>query len=122
MGKRTHTTTTALRPAQMGYRRFNTRHQDTTRTHWFTWRHVRCKVLETSQFGRLGTLLQLEVIASRDTPVPITRTGYLAHGIDSEELSLDREAAKRAYKKSEARWRQPDLLELLESIDRDRDA
>ena len=107
-------TTTALRPAQLGHRRFEARIADRTRTYWFTWRHIRCKVMETPNWGPHGwVLLRLEVVAARDTPVPITATGYLGHGIDGEELALaggaaafftawfDREATKRSYKQTE---------------------
>ena len=116
--------TTALRPAERGQANFAARIAERTRTHWFTWRHVRFKLLETSQWGGDAfTLLQLEAVASRDTATPLTTTGYLAHGVDSEALSLaggavayitawlDRDAATRAYKDREFHWRQGDLFD-----------
>ncbi len=119
-------TTTALRPAQLGHHRFEARHADRTRSYWFTWRHIRCKLSETTNWGPHGwVLLRMEVFAARDTPVPITSTGYLAHGVDGEELALagdavafmtawlDREAAKKSYQKSECASRQGDLIDLL---------
>jgi hypothetical protein len=127
-------TTTALRPAQLGHRRFEARNADRTRTTWFTWRHLRCKILETPNWGANDwTFLRLEIIAPRDTPCPITTTGYLAHGVDAAELAaaggtvsfltawLDREAAKKPYQKAEFRWRQGDLLDQL-TLEEDREA
>ena len=122
MNKRA-STTTALRPAQCGLASFNAHRADRTTTHWFTWRHLRCKVQETSHYGRHGwTLLQLDVIASRDTPCPLTNTGYLAYGVDANDLEnaggavpfliewMDRKAATKAYQQTEFRWRQGDLF------------
>lgn len=119
-------TTTALRPAQRGLAGFNAHRRDRTTIHWFTWRHLRCKLHETAHYGITGwTLLQLEVIAARDTPCPLTSTGYLAHGIDATELTeaggaiafvtawLDREAEAKRYQRSEFNWRQGDLLDQL---------
>jgi hypothetical protein len=115
---------TSLRPAQRGHSDFNKHRQDRTTAHWFTWHHLRCKVSETRHYIRHGwTMLQLEVVASRDTPCPITTTGYLAHFLDEDELVraggaiaffrdwMDREAQSKAYKAVEFRWRQGDLFD-----------
>lgn len=117
-------TSTMLRPAARGLDRFNRHRQHRTCIHWFTWRHLRCKLSETSHYLRHGwTMLQLEVVANRSTPCPLTRTGYLAHFIDEDELGnaggavpfmvawLDREADSKAYKAAEFRWRQGDLFD-----------
>lgn len=130
-------TTTALRPAERGitqYKHLNDRLKARTVTHWFTWRHIRCKVCVTPDYIQKGwTMLQLEIIAARDTPCPISTTGYLAYGIDADELDaaggtvafmtgwLNREAAKKAYQKAEFRWRQGDLLDQL-TLEEDREA
>lgn len=133
MGK-TDRTTTALRPAQLGHRRVDARNADRTTVTWFTWRHLRCKVLETPHWGVHGsTFLRLDIIAPRDTPVPITTTGSLAHGIAPDELAaaggavafltawMDREAKGKAYQRAEFLWRQGDLLDPL-ALDDDREA
>ena len=124
---------TTLRPAQRGLEHSaqHKAHLDArTITRWLTWRHLRCKILETPDFSGPGwTLLQLEVIAARDVPCPLTHTGYLAHGIDAEELALkggaeqffadwmDREAQTKAYQRQEFLWRQRDLILDLALID-----
>jgi len=120
------TDTTSLRPAQRGLENFNQHRQDRTVTHWFTWRHLRCKVQETHHYLSHGwTMLQLEVIAARDTPCPITTTGYLAHFLDEAKLAqaggpvalmttwMDREATTKVYQGAEFRWRQGDLFDPL---------
>lgn len=119
---------TVLRPAERGLTRFNQHRQDRTTTHWFTWRHLRCKVQETDHYGQHDwTMLQLEVIASRDTPCPLTTTGYRAHFLDADELAqaggavafmaawMNREAATRRYQDAEFRWRQGDLFDRQSS-------
>ena len=92
------------------------------RTYWFTWRHIRCKILLTPNAPWHGSM-QLEVtpICARDVPVPITSTGYVARCVAPETLAqaggpipylrvwMDREAATKAYKKAEQRWRQLEL-------------
>ena len=125
--RRRAATTTALRPAQRGLVGFNSHRLDRTTTHWFNWRHLRCKLQETPHYLRHGwTMLQLEVIAARTTPCPLTTTGYLAHGLDADELVrhggavafmtawMDREAANRPYQEREFRWRQGELFNALE--------
>jgi len=115
---------TVLRPAQRGLESFNAHRQDRTTTHWFTWRHLRCKITETRHYLRHGwTMLQLEVVASRDKPCPLTSTGYLAHGLDEDELArtggavtffrawMERAAQSNAYKMAEFRWRQGNLFD-----------
>ncbi|MGE0701167.1 MAG: hypothetical protein AB7O57_18880 [Hyphomicrobiaceae bacterium] len=115
---------TVLRPAERGLERFNKHRQERTVVHWFTWRHLRCKLQETRHYISHGwTMLQLEVIASRDTPCPVTTTGYLAHFLDAAELAraggaiafmrtwMDREASAKAYQAIEFRWRQGDLFD-----------
>lgn len=128
------TATTAIRPAQRGHEGFNRHRRERTVTHWFRWRHLTCKLQETSHYLNHGwTLLQLELVASRDTPCPLTTTGYLAHGIDAEELQasggavafmtawMDREAKGKTYQKAEFLWRQGDLFDRL-VLDEDRGA
>ncbi|HRD74661.1 MAG TPA: hypothetical protein PK264_01795 [Hyphomicrobiaceae bacterium] len=96
------------------------------RTHWFTWRHLRCKVVEKPcDLGDHDTLLELHVIAARDTPVPITTTGFLAHFLSTAALTgaggpttffttwMDREARSRDYQLAEFLWRQGDLFDRL---------
>ena len=100
----------------------------TVLTHWFRWRHVTCKVVEKpNQFGNCDTLLELHVIAARDTPVPITSTGFLAHFMATAALSnaggpvafftawMDREAKSKDYQRAEFLWRQGDLFHHLET-------
>lgn len=131
-------TTTVLTPAARGlhtYDAHRARLKARTTTHWFTWRHVRCKVEVTSDYLQDGwTHLQLHVIAARDTPVPITGSGYLSHGIDAQELSaaggavafltawMDREARARRFQDILYRWRQGDLLDVLALDEEDREA
>lgn len=118
--------TTILRPAERGLAGFNQHRQERTATHWFTWRHLRCKLQVTPHYLRHGwTMLQLDVVAARDTPCPITATGYLAHFLDQDELAanggavafltawMDRAAATKVYQDSEFRWRQGDLFDRL---------
>jgi hypothetical protein len=103
------------------------------RTHWFTWRYLRCKVTETPDYLASGqTLLELHLIAARDTPCPLTGTGYRSHFIDADELAaaggvpeyltawMDREARTKTYRDAEYRWRQGDLRDLLELADEER--
>lgn len=71
-------------------------------------------------------MLQLELIAARDTPCPLTSTGYLAHFLDESELAagggavafmtawMDRAAATKAYQRAEFLWRQGDLFGLAD--------
>lgn len=123
MSKR-RTSTTALRPAERGLVAFNRHRQNRSTTHWFNWRHLRCKVQETPHYLSNGwTMLQLEVVASRDTPCPITTTGYLAHFLDEADLAhaggavafmtawMNRDAATRRYQDADFRWRQWDLFD-----------
>ena len=118
------TDTTSLRPAQRGLNRFNRHRLQRTTTHWFTWRHLRCKVQVTPHYLSRGwTMLQLEVVAARKTPCPITTTGHLAHFLDEGELAraggpvafmttwLDREAKTKTYQNAEFLWRQGDLFD-----------
>jgi hypothetical protein len=115
---------TSLRPAQRGLSDFNKHRHDRTTVHWFTWRHLRCKASETRHYLHHGwTMLQLEVIASRNTPCPITTTGYLAQFLDEDELAhaggavaffqdrMEQEAQSKVYKAAEFRWRQGDLFD-----------
>ncbi len=128
------TATTAIRPAQRGHESFNRQRRERTTTHWFRWRHLTCKVQATEHYLNHGwTLLQLELIAARDTPCPITTTGYLAHGIDAGELTqaggavafmttwMDREARTKAYQAAEFCWRQGDMIDNL-ALDEDGNA
>jgi hypothetical protein len=116
-----------LRPAERGLASFNKHRQDRTTTHWFTWRHLRCKVQETPHYLRHGwTMLQLEVIAACDPPCPITTTGYRAHFLDADELEraggaiafmtdwMNSKAATKAYQSAEFLWRQGDLFDERE--------
>lgn len=118
---------TVLRPAQRGLSCFNQHRQERTTVHWFSWRHLRLKLEETPHYLTQGwTMLQLHVIAARDTPCPITPTGYLAHFMDDGELAdaggavafmtarMDREAATKAYQRAEFLWRQGDLFDHIE--------
>lgn len=91
-------------------------------THWFTWRHVRCKVVETPNSFAGHTHLELNAIAARDVPLPITRTGYKSHFIDPQALAeaggpvalftvwLEETARSKAYQDAEFRWRQGELF------------
>ena len=103
------------------------RNVNTPFAHWFTWRHVRCKINERPRYlGNDTTLIELYVIAARDTPVPITATGFLAHFIATDALQtaggpvafftawMDREAKGKRYQSAEFLWRQGDLLDPLE--------
>lgn len=98
----------------------------TALTHWFTWRHVRCKVVEIPDYFPGQTHLELHAIAARDVPLPITSTGYRSHFIEAETLAaaggaaafftawMNAEAQTKTYQTAEFRWRQGDLLDLLE--------
>ena len=132
---RRSTDTTSLRPAERGLERFNRHRQDRTVTHWFTWRHLRCKVQETRHYLSHGwTMLQLEIVAARDAPCPITATGYLAHHLDEAELAraggavafltawMDREAQGKPYRRAEFLWRQGDLFDRVNLDDESREA
>lgn len=114
--------TTALRPVQRGHTGF-AHYADRTTTRWLTWRHARLKVLETPNHLNHGwTLLRLEIVGARDTPLPITTTGYLECGVSADDLTaaggvaaylvawMDQEAPSRAYQKAEFLWRQGDLF------------
>lgn len=136
MSKRGASTTSLVAAADPGFERWRRHKQQIdarTVTHWFTWRHLRCKVSLIPDYGSPGwTLLELHVIAARDTPCPLTDTGYLAHQLDTEQLAvaggpvaffqawMDREAATKSYRAAEFQWRQGDLLDLLEIEDQDR--
>lgn len=111
-----------------------TRRKPEPRTHWFTWRHLRCKLVESPDAIHRGqTMLELHLIAARDTPCPLTSTGYRCCFLDTEELAnangavaymtawLDREARTKTYRKTEYRWRQGDLLDLLQITDEERE-
>lgn len=118
MSKR-HRAATALVPADSG-----------PVTHWFTWRHVRCKVVETPEYVLGQTHLELHAIAARDVPLPITHTGYRSHVIDAQVLAaaggaitfltawMNKEAASKAYQTAEFRWRQGDLFDRIDGEDR----
>lgn len=98
----------------------------TALTHWFTWRHVRCKVIETPDYFAGQTHLELHAIAARDVPLPITQTGYRSHFIAAQALVaaggavafftawMDAEAQSRSYRNAEFRWRQGELFPELE--------
>ena len=94
------------------------------RTARFTWRHVRLAVKHTPNYLSPGqSHLELTVIAPKGCPVPLTDTGYFSHFLPAEMLEaaggpvafmtawLDREAASKAYKDAEYRWRQGDLFD-----------
>ncbi len=96
------------------------------RTHWFTWRHVRCKIVETPNSFAGQTHLELHAIAARDVPLPITQTGYRSHFMDAHALAaagsavafftawMNEEAKSKAYQNAEFRWRQGDLFDRLD--------
>ena len=117
--------TTMLRPAQRGHTAYARNQAEHTTTHWMRWRGVSLKLSEINNPRWSGwTILHLEVVAARDTPVPITNTGFLQHGIDAEELSaaggavafmtawLDREAETPRFRRAVARWKQGDLFDF----------
>jgi hypothetical protein len=95
-------------------------------THWFTWRHLRCKAEET-QYPQGWTVLRLDIIANRDTPDPITKLGTLTHAVRPDELAaaggpvayltgwMTRNARTGNYQKAEFLWRQGDLFGRDES-------
>lgn len=127
--------TTSLKPAQRGLTPCSRHRQGPTVTHWFTWRHLRCKVQVTPDYlGQGSTMLQLEVVAARDTPCPITTTGHLANFVDATELArsggavafltawMNREAQAKAYQQAEFLWRQGDLLYGIGLEDESREA
>ena len=89
----------------------------------FCWRDVTCSVTCTPNYINEGwTHLELRVLAPQGAPLPITRTGYLSHFIDADELAaaggavafftawLDRDAKTKRWQKTEMRWRQGDLF------------
>lgn len=103
----------------------------TALTHWFTWRHVRCKLVKRPHpLGQAtDTLLELHVIAARDTPVPLTATGFRAEFVSADVLRhaggavayiaalKDREAKVRPYQRAEFLWRQGNLFDPLDLDD-----
>lgn len=104
------------------------------RTHWFTWRYLRCKAVETPDYLHRGqTMLELHVIAPRDTPCPLTTSGYRCCFLDTDELAaadgtvayltawMDREARTKTYQRTEQLWRQGDLVDLLQLTDEERE-
>jgi hypothetical protein len=108
MGKTDHAST-ALSPAIQ------------RQTHWFTWRHLRCKA-EQIPYPQGWTVLRLDIIAARDTPDPVTKTGTLNHAVRPDELAdaggavayltawITRNARTGTYQKTEFLWRQGDLF------------
>ncbi len=121
--KRAASTTTFLTPRQRGHRD-RLRDVPEARTYWFTWRHTRFKLTETPNPSFSGWIvLRLDAIASRDTPVPVTPTGFLMHAMEAEALAdaggavafitdwLDRQAATKAYQEREFLWRQGDFFD-----------
>lgn len=124
--------TTFLRPAERGHTGYAARLAPHTTVHWFTWRHaglgleVRFKLSDIRDPRWKGwVILHLEPIAARDTPVPVTPTAFLQHGIDAHELAaaggpvaymtawLDRDADRPAFRKAVHRWRQGDLFDFV---------
>jgi hypothetical protein len=70
-------------------------------THWFTWRHLRCKA-EEIQYPQGWTVLRLDIIAARDTPDPLTiadaildRLVHNAHRLNLKGESIRKTAARR---------------------------
>lgn len=126
MASRSSSTTSLSAAARLGDERFRRHQQDRARrttSHWFTWRHLRCKVDAVPDvIDAATTHLELTVIAARDVPCPITETGFLAHQIDTEELAvtggavafftdwMNREARSKHYQHAEFLWRQGDWL------------
>ena len=92
-------------------------------THKLVWRGVTCRVRHTRNYISPGwSHLEIILLAPMDAPLPITRTGYLSHFLDEEELAkaggpvafflawLDREARTSAWAKAEFTWRQLELF------------
>lgn len=89
----------------------------------FIWRHLTLSVTHTPDYLSPGwSHLELRVIKPKGAPCPLTETGYRSHFLDGEQLAalggpiafitawLDREAATKAWARTEARWRQLELF------------
>lgn len=89
----------------------------------FTWRHLTLRVTHTPNYLHQGwSHLELRVLTPVNAPCPVTATGYLSHFIDADALQvaggmvafftawLEREAATKAWRVAEAKWRQLELL------------
>lgn len=89
----------------------------------FVWRHLKLRVSHQPNYITHGwSHIELQVLAPKGAPCPITSTGYLSHFLDESDLDkaggavayfaawLDREAKSKAWAKAEARWRQLDLF------------
>ena len=92
-------------------------------TQRFKWRGIEMSATHTRNWLSDGwSHLELRVIKPKDTPVPITTTGYLSHFTEEDIVEaaggpaafffawLDREAGSKKYLAALARWQQLDLF------------
>lgn len=92
-------------------------------SHTVTWREFKLRIKHTPDYLEAGwSHVELQLVAPKDAPLPITTTGYRSHFLAETELIagggavvlftawLDREAKSKAWAKAEFKWRQGDLI------------
>lgn len=94
-----------------------------TTTTKLVWRDVICRVRHTPNYLSKGwSHIEIIVVSPKKAPLPITETGYRSHFLDEDLLKreggpvtffldwIEREAATKAWAKTEFKWRQGDLF------------
>jgi hypothetical protein len=92
-------------------------------THKLIWQHATCRVKHTPDYMSEGwSHIEISVQAPKGAPIPITRTGYLSHFLDEDELTaaggpvafvsawIEREARSKDWARADFKWRQGDLF------------
>lgn len=92
-------------------------------TQKLVWRHVTARVRYTPNYLSKGwSHIEIIVVSPKGAPIPITETGYRSHFLDEDLLKkaggpvtffldwIEREAATKAWARTEARWRQLELF------------
>lgn len=98
-----------------------------TRTAKLVWRDVTCRVRHTPNYLSTGwSHIEITVVSPKKAPLPITETGYRSHFLDEELLKkvggpvtffvdwIEREAATKAWAKTDFKWRQGDLFQAVQ--------
>lgn len=117
MSRKTHTASS--KPARAN----RSRPASKASLHKLVWRHATLRIRHTPDYLSKGwSHIELSVTSPKGAPLPITTTGYLSHFLDADHLAaaggpvaffvawLDREAASKAWAKTEFAWRQGDLF------------
>lgn len=94
-----------------------------TATAKLVWRDVTCRVKHTPNYLSKGwSHIEIIVVSPKKAPLPITYTGYRSHFLEENLLKkaggpvtfflewIEREAATKAWAKTEFKWRQGDLF------------